>query len=262
MRIPRVYYPDHLSTDMTVILDERTANHLARVLRLQPGAPVVLFNGRGGEYHGTLTSASKRAVAVQLSHHTPRDIESPLHITLGQCIARGTRMDFIVQKAVELGVAAIVPLLSERCEVKLKGERQKSRLQHWQGICISACEQCGRNYVPQLHPPQTIAAWLDQAGSPGSTDGPVGIVLDAAGSRDLSSLPPPAAGARVMILIGPEGGLTDEELALAARYGWLGIRLGPRILRAETAPVAAITAMQTLWGDFCKSGAETKWDKE
>jgi len=254
MRIPRIYYPDHLSPGMTVTLDEPTANHLVRVLRLQTGAAIVLFNSRGGEYHGALTSASKRAVTVQLSRHDSREVESPLHIVLGQCIARGTRMDFIVQKAVELGVAEIAPLLSERCEVKLKGERQESRLQHWQGICINACEQCGRNHLPRIHPPVSIDAWLDQTGTVGAPGAPLGIVLDAAGSRDLNSLPSPASGARVMILIGPEGGLTDAELALAAHYGWHGVRLGPRILRAETAPVAAITAIQALWGDFCRQG--------
>lgn len=262
MRIPRVYYPDHLSPDMTVTLDERTSNHLAKVLRLQSGARIILFNGRGGEYHGVLTAANKRAVTVQLSHHDPRDVESPQPITLGQCIARGTRMDFIVQKAVELGVTEIVPLFSQRCEVKLKGERQESRLQHWQGICVNACEQCGRNRLPQVLAPRSIDAWLGEAGTQTPDGNTIGVVLDAAASRDLSSLPPPAAGARILLLSGPEGGLTDEEVALAAHYGWLAIKLGPRILRAETAPVAAITALQTLWGDFCKQGTKMERDKD
>lgn len=253
MRTPRVYYPDHLSTGMTVTLDERAANHLVRVLRLQAGARVNLFNGRGGEYQGVLTSAGKRAVTVELSHHDPRDAESPLDITLGQCIARGTRMDFIVQKAVELGVTAIVPLLSERCEVKLKGERQESRLQHWQGICINACEQCGRNRVPEVFAPRAVDAWLDGVGR---SDDTMGLVLDTAGSRDLASLSAPNDHTRIMVLSGPEGGLTDAEVALAAHYGWVAVRLGPRVLRAETAPVAAITALQTLWGDVGKQGTK------
>jgi 16S rRNA (uracil1498-N3)-methyltransferase len=255
MRTPRIYYPDHLSPDLTVTLDEPTANHLVRVLRLHPGAPIVLFNGRGGEFHGVLTAAARRAVTVRLSHHVPREVESPLHITLGQCIVRGTRMDLIVQKAVELGVSAIVPVISERCEVRLRGERQENRLQHWEGICINACEQCGRNRLPKVQPPQAIDAWLNQAEKT-ATDETLGIVLDAAAQPDLTAIPRPGHGARITVLSGPEGGLTDGELALAVHCGLVAVNLGPRILRAETAPLSAIAALQTLWGDFCDSGTK------
>lgn len=246
MRIPRVYCVQDLAPSAEVPLDERAARHLVTVLRLQAGAPVTLFDGHGGEYEAVLEAATKRAALARVVRHVPREVESPLNVTLGQCIARGSRMDYTLQKAVELGVTAIVPLTSERCQVKLALDKVGARLQHWKGICISACEQCGRNRVPAVHPPAALADWL--GGMADREHGPLKLVLDAAGGNRLGGLPPPESA--VVLLSGPEGGLTKTEIALARRCGFTPVGLGPRILRAETAPLAALTAVQALWGDL------------
>lgn len=246
MRIPRVYYPGALSPGTTVALNDRAAGHLLRVLRLPAGAPVTLFNGRGGEYRAELQPSGKRACSARIISHDPAEIESPLRITLGQSVARGARMDYLLQKAVELGVTAIVPLISENSTVRLTPERQAVRFEHWKGVCASACEQCGRNRLPDLVPPRPLAAWLSRDDEPSRHA--LKIVLDPAGEQRLARLPRP--GDEVILLSGPEGGFTPAEIAASVQNGFVRLRLGPRILRAETAPLAAITAMQTLWGDF------------
>lgn len=246
MRIPRVFCAQDLAPEKTVALDERAAKHLVTVLRLQAGARLVLFNGRGGEYEAVLETAGKRGAAARVTGHVAREVESPLRVVLGQCIARGSRMDYTLQKAVELGVAAVAPLFSERCQVKLSREKAAARLQHWEGVCISACEQCGRNRVPEVRTPMALADWLQ--GGAEVEPNPLRLVLDAAGDSRLSGLPAPAG--TVFLLSGPEGGLTDAEIGLARRFGFTAVGLGPRILRAETAPLAALTAIQALWGDL------------
>ncbi len=246
MRIPRIYLPGPLSPDTIVTLDERAAKHVVRVLRLHSGAPLVLFNGQGGEYQAVLASAGKREASARVTCHVSREIESPLPVVLAQCMARGTRMDYTLQKAVELGVTAIVPLTSERCEVRLSPEKVAGRLQHWEGVCISACEQCGRNRVPAVHPPAALADWLRQ--DAGAQSHALKLVLDTAGDQRLHHLPAPAG--TVVLLSGPEGGLTGAEIAMARGCGFTPLGLGPRTLRAETAPLAALTAIQTLWGDL------------
>ncbi len=240
--MPRIYHPESLAGSTEVRLAPTAARHVARVLRLRSGAAVVLFDGRGGEYAARLTSVAGGEVRAVIHAHTPVERESPLRVILGQALARGERMDFAVQKAVELGVAAIQPLATARCVVKLKGEREARRREHWQAVAAGACEQCGRNTIPAVHAPLDLAAWLAQDGA-----GP-GLVLDPAAGEPLHA--PPAPGGPVRLLIGPEGGLTDEELAAAHRAGFRAVRLGPRVLRAETAPLAALAALQTLWGDF------------
>lgn len=252
MRVPRIYHPHELSPDVAVTLSKGAGQHLARVLRLPPGAPLILFNGCGGEYRAVLETVGKQGVTARPVEYLDRERESPLTVTLGQCIARGPRMDYILQKAVELGVSAIVPLFSERCEVRLTPQRCEGRLRHWQGVCVSACEQCGRNRVPAVLAPQPLLAWVDHHDSirplgPQDTP-PLRLVLDPSSRHPLRGLPAPGDG--VVMLSGPEGGLTEEEVAAARRCGFIPLRLGPRTLRAETAPVAALTAVQALWGDI------------
>lgn len=240
-RIPRIYVSTPLSTGMEVPLDERAAGHVLRVLRMSAGAELVLFNGRGGEYGARLSRADRQAAVAEIVSHRPVERESPLQVTLGQGISRGERMDYVIQKAVELGVAGIQPLFTERCMVQLKGARLARRVEHWRGIAIGACEQCGRNTVPSVREPMSLPDWLASAETSG------GLLLDPEASVGLSVLPRAEA---VRLLVGPEGGLSAAERTSALRAGFLGVRLGSRVLRTETAPVAALAAVQTLWGDL------------
>ncbi len=242
MRVPRIFHPAPLGAGLTVELEESAANHVARVLRLRPGAPLILFDGSGGEYAATLGAVGKRNVTVELGAHDAREVESPLAITLAQGIAKGERMDYVVQKAVELGVSRIVPLLTEHCAVRLDAERLEKRQRHWQAIAIGACEQSGRNRVPAVAAPLPLAQWLEQE----STE--PGLILDPRAAGGIEVLPPPQEGVR--LLIGPEGGLSDAEVALARSKGFQGIRLGPRILRTETAALTALAIVQARWGDL------------
>jgi 16S rRNA (uracil1498-N3)-methyltransferase len=244
MRIPRVYLPRPLAPDTRLLLDEAASGHLLRVLRLKPGAPLLVFNGEGGEYAATLTGTEGRAAVVALGDFTADRCESTLAVTLAQGVSRGERMDYTLQKSVELGVARIVPLETEFSQVRLDGARLERRRQHWSGILASAAEQCGRTRLPELAPTAPLLEWLSAP-----PDGGLRLVLDPGGDTLLSRLPAPAAR-RVTLLVGPEGGLSDKEIRRARDSGFLGLRLGPRILRTETAGAAALAALQTLWGDL------------
>ncbi len=238
MRIPRIFLPVPLAAGALVTLDGTAANHLTRVLRLKPGAELVLFNGEGGEYPAVLEAAA----TARLGALRAVECESPLAITLVQGISRAERMDFTIQKAVELGVTHIVPVFAARSVVELRGERLQRRIQHWQGVIVGACEQCGRNRVPALDAAVDLSEWLRRAPAPS-----LRLVLNHRATASLHTLPRPTA---LTLLIGPEGGLEESELSQAERAGFIGMRLGPRVLRTETAAVAALAALQTLWGDF------------
>ena len=246
MRIPRLYLPVTLAPDSIVALSADTAHHVARVLRLEVGAAVCLFNGEGGEYHGVLHSIHKNQVNAQILNYNSRDAESPLQVTLAQGIPRGERMDYTLQKAVELGITRIAPMFSERCEVRLQGERLDKRLQHWQGIVISACEQCGRTRIPPVATPMNLTHWLSTSNLSG---GGLHLVLDPQAPHSLAHYALPADN-HITLLIGPEGGLSGAEIAAAEGVGFTRIRLGPRILRTETAGIAVLAALQSLWGDL------------
>ncbi len=242
MRIPRIYHPLALNSDTTVTLDDAAANHAARVLRLGVGAPLVLFNGAGGEFAACIKSIDKRHVAVDVGAFRDQERETPLALWLAQGISRGERMDYTIQKAVELGVKRIMPLFTEHCGVRLDGERQDKRIKHWQGVAISACEQCGRNRIPHIETPMPLTQWLT------TPNAGLRLVLDPEADHALAQLTAPTGP--VTLLIGPEGGLSDQEVALAKQAGYLGLRLGPRVLRTETAAVAALAALLATWGDF------------
>lgn len=243
MSAPRFYIPQPIERDAALELPEDAAHHAAHVLRLRLGDAVTLFNGAGGEYRATVTAIGKRTVTVAVGAHDPVERESPLEVTLVQALSSGERMDLTFQKAVELGVRRLVPVESERCVVRLAGERAEKRMRHWQQVVISACAQCGRNRLPALHPLTSLAAWLAAARG----DVQRWVLLPGADTR-LRDLPCPAGP--VEILVGPEGGLTDAEAAAAHRAGYRALRLGPRVLRTETAAPALLAAMQALWGDF------------
>ncbi|MEJ2565823.1 MAG: 16S rRNA (uracil(1498)-N(3))-methyltransferase, partial [Gammaproteobacteria bacterium] len=204
--------------------------------------PLILFNGEGGEFAATVTDIDKRTVTVAVGDFQPTEREPPLQLHLAQGISRGERMDYTIQKAVELGVSRIIPLFTEHCGVRLDGERLARRVRHWQGVVIGACEQCGRNHIPRIDSPVTLAQWLMTP-----AEG-LRVVLAPDAQRTLAQFPVPTDP--VMLLIGPEGGLSDQEISQAQAAGYLGLRLGPRILRTETAAVAALAAMLGIWGDF------------
>lgn len=241
MKHPRLYVSLDLQAGSELSLSAESANHL-RVLRLQPGNPLTLFNGQGGEYLGELIALERRDAKVRVVEFVEREVESPLAITLIQGISKGERMDFTIQKAVELGVARIAPVFTARSVVQLDGERLARREQHWHGVIASACEQCGRNRLPELLPAQPLeAAW------PAFESG-LRLVLNPLGRLGLRELELGATA--VSLLVGPEGGLTDAEVDMAEARGFAGLRLGPRVLRTETAGLAALAALQAVAGDL------------
>jgi len=242
MRVPRIYEPGPLSSHALLDLSEDGANHIGRVLRMQAGQELVLFDGRGGQYPATIQAVGKKQVTVQLAELDPVEVESPLAIHFGQVISRGDKMEFTIQKSVELGVTVITPLFSERCGVKLNGERLDKKLEQWQKIAISACEQCGRNRIPEIRPAMELAAWLAEPTEE------LKLNLHPRAPYSINTLPEPSHGIR--LLIGPEGGLSTAEIEQAREQGFADMLLGPRVLRTETAGLTAITALQCRFGDL------------
>lgn len=243
MPISRFYCPQRLGPGQTLDLPPDAAHHAAKVLRMEVGHEVTLFNGEGGEYRAHITHIGKNDVTVKTTACHEREAESSLEVTLAQAISSGDRMDFTLQKAVELGIRHIQPIAGERSVVRLSGERAEKRMRHWQQIVISACEQCGRNQIPKVAPILPLSNWLGELPKGGirltlAPDAPISL-------RELTRPTEP-----VTLLIGPEGGLTPEEIRAAASCGFAPVRLGPRVLRTETAALAALAAMQALWGDF------------
>ncbi len=241
MRIPRLYLPQTLNEGDVITLDDNTANHSVRVLRLKENAPVILFNGEGGEFEATIETIKKQ-VSVKVGRFIDVDRESSLHIHLVQGISRGERMDYTIQKAVELGITEITPVMTDRCVVKLGAERAQKRLEHWRGVMISACEQSGRTRIPELNPIQKLDDWMDQ---PRQING---LVLYHKATAHLSDITKPEED--ITLLIGPEGGLDEAEIKHAVNKGFTEIQLGPRVLRTETAALTVLSAIQTLWGDL------------
>ncbi len=239
----RIYQASQLTEHAIVTLDECASHHVARVLRAKVGEPVVLFNGQGGEYAGVITEINKKTVTVTLNEFLDREAESALDIWLAQGISRGEKMDYTIQKAVELGVKQIIPLYTERCNVKLDKDRSEKRLQHWQSIIISACEQSGRNHIPAIQGPQSLESWLPHVVADCC------LVLSPYAAHSLKT-EPLLVSKPIILLIGPEGGLSDKEIQLAEQHHFRSVNLGPRILRTETAALAAISALQSLFGDM------------
>jgi 16S rRNA (uracil1498-N3)-methyltransferase len=242
MRIPRFYTEQTLVVGQSLLLEQAPSHHLARVLRLRQGDEVLLFNGNGSEFLAVYEAVEGGHARVMITGVQQPPRESVLRIHLGQGVSRGERMDMVIQKSVELGVYAITPLWTRRSQVQLSDKRLDKRLAHWQGIMQSACEQSGRVYLPSCHTPASLHDWLEQSAA--TTPG---IVLDPEAELTFSALEP---GQDLRILIGPEGGLEPEEIARAVAAGFHRIRLGPRILRTETAALTALAALQFRWGDL------------
>jgi 16S rRNA (uracil1498-N3)-methyltransferase len=243
--MPRFYCPVSLKPGLQLELPEALARHAVGALRLRDGERVTLFNGQGGEYTGILRHSGKRA-GVDIERHLDIERESPLTVGLVQGISSGERMDLTIQKSVELGVAAIQPVSMRRSVVRLSGDKLDKRRAHWQGVVNSACEQCGRNRPPEVAAIADFDAWLKSL----PTGDGLRLLLDPEATHSLNDLPIPTKP--ILLLAGPEGGFDPDERRNALRQGFQGVRLGPRILRTETAALAALAAMQTLWGDFLK----------
>ncbi|MGK0405944.1 MAG: 16S rRNA (uracil1498-N3)-methyltransferase [Oleispira sp.] len=238
---PRIFTPEDLVLKCKLDLDSQASTHLVKVLRLNEGAELRLFNGDGCEYLAHITVANKKNAQVEICDvlSTDSKVSFPLH--LGQVVSKGDRMDFTIQKATELGITDITPLWSERCDVRLKGERLEKKMEHWKRVAISACEQSGRNTIPTIHPAITYLEWTK------SVEADTKLVLHTRNQKSLSEIKTPAS---VALLVGPEGGITDEEVEFCIQQGFTGLTLGPRILRTETAALAALSVFQYLWGDF------------
>ncbi|MFI4886766.1 MAG: 16S rRNA (uracil(1498)-N(3))-methyltransferase [Steroidobacterales bacterium] len=243
MRLTRVYVPGPLASGKRQTIEGDPANHIARVLRLGRGDALVVFDGRGGEYAARIEDVRKGAVVVAVAEGSTPVRESPLSLTLAQGVSRGERMDWVVQKATELGVSRIVPVLTERSVVKLDAKQAERKRLHWHGIATAACEQSGRDRIPTLDAPLTLAEFLG-----GADRRAMRVMLSPAASLSVADLPQPGAG--VLVLIGPEGGLAASEQQSALAAGFAAIRLGPRVLRTETAAVAALTVLQHQFGDL------------
>lgn len=241
MRLSRLFTLQDLQPGSELNLEAEASHYLLRVLRLPVGAALLLFNGDGSEYRAELSAAGKKQATVRVLEQHAVQTESRLHTVLGLGLSRGERMDFAIQKSTELGVSLIVPLFTEHGEVKLDEARAEKRLAHWRQVAISACEQCGRVVPPRIDAPVKLEDWL-----PGDHAG-LKLVCDQRQERGLPVQAPPEG---VVLLIGPEGGLSEREIALARGAGFQGIALGPRVFRTETAPVAALSVIQYLWGDL------------
>jgi 16S rRNA (uracil1498-N3)-methyltransferase len=241
--MPRFYCQDTLTVGATITLADSVAHHI-QVLRLSSGDNISLFNGTGGEYIATLTSIEKKRVTVEVKTFSPREVELPYAVTLAQALPEASKMDWIIEKAVELGVAGIQPLSAQRCVVKLAAERAEKKRMHWQGIIVSATEQSGRTRVPHLAELTDFNSWITQQ------DLHRRILLSPRAEQSLSEWArhhPPQA---VALMIGPEGGFTDAEESMAQKQGALVLSMGPRVLRTETAGLAALAALNAVWGEM------------
>jgi 16S rRNA (uracil1498-N3)-methyltransferase len=243
MRLTRVYVPGPLTSGSRHTIAGDAANHITRVLRLEQGYPLTLFDGRGGEYAARIEAIRNGEVIVDVQERSASIRESALHLTLAQGVARGERMDWVVQKATELGVTRIVPVLTERTVVKLDAKQSERKLAHWQGIVVAACEQSGRDRIPEVAAPLDLHDFLH-----GIDLRATRLLLSPTGTQRVNDLKAPEGG--IVVLIGPEGGLTETEQRAALSAGFLAVRLGPRVLRTETAAVAALTLLQHQFGDL------------
>lgn len=243
MRLTRVYVDTPLLVGERLAVAGSAANHIVRVLRLRAGDALTLFDGRGGEYAGSVEEIRKDEVLVNVLEHRPLERESPLRLTLAQGISRGERMDWVIQKATELGVSCIAPLFTARSIVQLDAKQAQKKLQHWRSIAVAACEQSGRNRVPQIAAPEGLYEFL-------GTDAAGGCRLLLAPRAGLRVADVSQADTGVTVLIGPEGGLAENEQESAAAAGFTPVRLGPRVLRTETAAIAALTLLQQKFGDL------------
>ncbi len=242
MRIIRIYYAGELGADLQVVLPADASKYILKVLRLRVGAKLRIFNGMGGEYEAQLIKVEGNQAILTVMFFLQTQVESPLDIHLGQGISRAEKMDWVIQKAVELGVKEITPLFTERCGVKLPAERLEKRMQHWRSVVVSACEQSGRCILPAVHTAMPMQQWLQSCNI-------VGFICDPQAQNKLASCTKPLDN-KLRLLIGPEGGLSEIEIQQAQQHNFKSLSLGPRVLRTETAAVVALSILQAQWGDL------------
>lgn len=241
MRLSRLFVDQALAVHDTIQLNNDSAHYLRSVLRTKKGHSVILFNGEGGEYQGEVSEISRKQVLITLSKFNDRSVESNLNITLGLGISRGERMDFSIQKSVELGINQICPLVTEHCSIQIKNDKKEKKVEHWQKISQNAAEQSSRTINPKVADITIFSDWVaEQAGTK--------LFLDPFAKVSLTEIQNDTK--QITLLAGPEGGFSEQEREIAIASGFTPIKLGPRILRTETAALAALTAVQTLWGDF------------
>jgi len=242
MRTPRIYQNQPLLEGQTVDLDEAGSRHIGKVLRMTAGESLIVFNGLGGEYHGEIVEVTNKTVRMSLDFFSDADRTAPIKIHLGQVMGKGDRMDYALQKAVELGVTDITPLTSQHCEVRLKGQRLDKKMEQWRHLLISACEQSGLNIVPTLHPPLPVTHWAE------TIDSDKKWILH---TEELPQNPfQGEAPQSVCFAVGPEGGFAEEEVEQVQAMGFDCVTLGPRVWRTETAPVVMLSLIQFHWGDL------------
>lgn len=242
MRIPRIYLPQPLISGNDIELDVNALRHVVQVLRLKTGHSLILFNGEGGEYTAVLTNIERRRATVRIGNFQDIRRESGLFTHLGLGISKGERMDFALQKAVELGVSEITPLFTEHCVVQLNESRASKKQEHWQAVIISACEQSGRNTLPTLNTAQAFSHWIN------NPQIMTKLILDPGAGVSLSAVK--MESSEVTLVVGPEGGFSHTEIQRARKSDFIGVTLGPRVLRTESAAIASLAAIQTLWGDL------------
>lgn len=241
MRISRLYYAGSLNSGSDLFLDEASAHYLRTVLRLKKSAELFVFNGAGGEFHAQVSEINRKQVVLNIKQKYDTDLESAFNIHFGLAVSRSDRMDWALQKAVELGVQSITPVITERCVVQFKNEKEQQKMRHWQKIVQHAAEQSGRTKVPEIFSVCELQTWLpEQQG--------LCVFLEPSATNSLSNLTPQEN--KITLLSGPEGGFTEMEKQVVYATGFDAVKLGSRILRTETAALAAISAVQTLWGDF------------
>ena len=240
MRIPRVYLDHPLSSGSIILLPAEAHRHVVQVLRLREKDPLIVFNTQGDEFDACVKTIEKKQTLINIKQPRENHTVSPLYIELGISLIKNDKLDFAIQKAVELGVSCITPLAANRSTIKLNSKRELKRRAHWQGIIHNACEQSGRNILPELKSLQTVSDWLASSEIPG-------IVFDPRATKTLNDI---GTNKQIRVIIGPEGGFNQNELDATQQYGFEQIKLGPRILRAETAAITAISALQLLWGDL------------
>ncbi len=261
MRVTRIYQDCDLASGKLISLTPDATNHLTNVLRLNPGDAVIIFNGRGGEYQAILNKQGKRDWLAQIGDFQPCHVESPIRIHLGQAILRGDKMDWVIQKATELGVCTITPIFTQYCNVQLSKERLQKRIEHWQTVAIHAAEQSGRDHIPQIQPALNMIDWLCQADDDADVapetnqsnttkqQHTLKLILDPRADVRLADIAHTDNARQIRLFIGPEGGLSEAEIAAAKQDGYHAVSMGPRVLRTETAAITAIALTQMRWGD-------------
>lgn len=247
--LPRFYCNEPITVNKPFELPDNVRHHAVRVLRLKQGDSIILFNGRGGEFFSEIITINKNTSNIKILKHNERECESPLNIELAQAICANEKMDWVIQKAVEIGVNRIQPVITTRSVIKLSSERAAKRLRHWQQIVIAACEQCGRNRLPEVLPPLSLPHWLGEIKNREQSTH-TNLLLSPTAEKKLSTLSKKTNSGLYTLLIGPEGGFTPEEERAALHTHFEPIQIGKRVLRTETAALATIAAMQTLWGDY------------